>query len=47
MNKNSGSRLHSWAQLRFSIIGGLLASPPEPGKLGRQFKIRVFPAGLP
>lgn len=39
MNKNNGSRLHSWAQLRFSIIGGLLASPPKPGELGKQFKI--------
>jgi len=39
MNKNSESRLHSWGQLRFSIIGGLLASPPEPGKLGRELKI--------
>ncbi|BCL61491.1 hypothetical protein DGMP_38520 [Desulfomarina profundi] len=39
MNKNSESRLHSWAQLRFSIIGGLLASPPEPGELGRKLKI--------
>ena len=39
MNKNSGSRLHSWAQLRFSIIGGLLASPPKPGELGTQLKI--------
>ena len=39
MNKDNVSRLHSWAQLRFSIIGGLLASPPGPGELGRQFKI--------
>ena len=23
-----------WARLRFSIIGPLLASPPEPGELG-------------
>lgn len=38
MNTNNRSRLHSWAQLRFSIIGGLLASPPEPGKLGEQIK---------
>jgi len=38
MNKNSQSRLHSWAQLRFSIIGGLLASPPAPGELGKQIK---------
>jgi len=39
MNKNRQSRLHSWAQLRFSIIGGLLASPPGPGALGKQLKI--------
>jgi len=39
MNKNSQSRLHSWAQLRFSIIGGLLASPPAPGELGKQLKV--------
>jgi hypothetical protein len=38
MNKNNQSRLQSWAQLRFSIIGGLLASPPEPGELGKQIK---------
>ena len=38
MNKNSQSRLQSWAQLRFSIIGGLLASPPGPGELGKQIK---------
>jgi transposase InsO family protein len=38
MSTNNRSRLHSWAQLRFSIIGGLLASPPEPGELGRQIK---------
>lgn len=30
MNKTSQSRLHSWAQLRFSIIEGLLASPSHP-----------------
>jgi len=38
MNKKSQSRLQTWAQLRFSIIGGLLASPPEPGELGKQLK---------
>ena len=38
MNKKSQSRLQSWAQLRFSIVGGLLASPPEPGELGKQIK---------
>jgi len=39
MNKTNESRLHSWSQLRFSIIGGLLASPPGPGELGKQLKI--------
>ena len=24
---------HRWAELRFSVVGGLLSSPPEPGKL--------------
>lgn len=38
MNKNSQTRLHSWAQLRFSIIGGLLASPPEKGELGKEIR---------
>ena len=28
-----------WGQLRFSIIGGLLARPPEPGKLGEEIGI--------
>ena len=38
MSTNNRSRLSSWAQLRFSIIGGLLARPPEPGELGKQIK---------
>jgi len=38
MNKNSQFRLHSWAQLRFSIVGGLLASPPQSGELGKEIK---------
>ncbi|MCD6388089.1 MAG: DDE-type integrase/transposase/recombinase [Desulfobulbaceae bacterium] len=38
MNKTHQSKLQSWAQLRFSIVGGLLASPPEPGELGRQIQ---------
>jgi hypothetical protein len=28
-----------WGQLRFSIVGGLLARPPEPGKLGEEIAI--------
>lgn len=27
-----------WGQLRFSIVGGLLARPPEPGKLGEEIE---------
>lgn len=38
MRKNSQSRIESWPQLRFSIIGGLLASPPERGELGKKLK---------
>ena len=34
--KNS---ITDWGQLRFSIIGGLLARPPEPGKLGEEIGI--------
>ena len=29
----------TWAQLRFSIIGGLLARPPCKGQLGKQLQI--------
>ena len=29
MRTNPKARLNSWAQLRFSIIGGLLARPPK------------------
>lgn len=31
--KDLGKRLERWAHLRFSIIGGLLASPPKRGQL--------------
>ena len=31
--KDLGQRLERWAHLRFSIIGGLLASPPKRGQL--------------
>ncbi len=31
-------KITNWSQLRFSIIGGLLARPPEPGKLGEEIK---------
>ena len=32
------SRPRRWAELRFAIIGPLLASPPEPGELGEAIK---------
>ena len=34
MNESAeGSRAQRWAQLRFAVIGPLLASPPEYGQL--------------
>lgn len=39
MSKKSKGGLSSWAQLRFSIIGGLLARPPERGYLLRELEI--------
>jgi putative transposase len=39
MSKKSRGRLASWAQLRFSIIGGLLARPPKKGDLRREIEI--------
>ena len=33
MSNDSVSRWEQWARFRFSVIGGLLASPPERGKL--------------
>ena len=34
MTTGGGSRIHErWAQLRFSVIGHLLAAPPAPGML--------------
>jgi hypothetical protein len=34
MRTGDGSRIHErWAQLRFSVIGQLLAAPPAPGEL--------------
>lgn len=33
MSSKLSARVSGWAQLRFSIIGGLLASPPEHGEL--------------
>jgi len=29
---------HRWAELRFSVVGGLLSSPPEPGELQQALK---------
>ncbi len=34
--KSHKGKLSSWAALRFSIIGGLLARPPEKGELGQR-----------
>jgi putative transposase len=39
MSKKSRGGLSSWAQLRFSIIGGLLAKPPKRGNLLRELEI--------
>ena len=39
MDKKSKDWLMTWAQLRFSIIGGLLARPPMKGELGKQLQI--------
>jgi hypothetical protein len=33
------NKITDWSQLRFSVIGGLLARPPEPGKLGEEIKL--------
>ncbi len=38
MGKKSKSPALAWAQLRFSIIGGLLASPPLKGELRKELK---------
>jgi transposase InsO family protein len=38
MKEKPKARLNSWAQLRFSIIGGLLARPPRTGELGQRIK---------
>ncbi len=39
MRTNQKTRLSSWAQLRFSIIGGLLARPPQSGELRERLEI--------
>jgi putative transposase len=39
MEEKAEKKLTTWGQLRFSIIGGLLARPPEPGKLGEELKL--------
>lgn len=38
MKKNDRKGLACWAQFRFSIIGGLLANPPEKGELRRELE---------
>jgi transposase InsO family protein len=38
MSEKSQGQLSNWAQFRFSVIGGLLARPPEKGRLGQELK---------
>ena len=38
MNDLIKKGVSNWAHFRFSIIGGLLANPPEKGELGRELK---------
>lgn len=38
MSKKSKGKLTTWAQLRFSIIGGLLARPPKKGELSKELE---------
>ena len=38
MSEKTRGKLTDWAQLRFSIIGGLLASPPKRGDLQKELK---------
>ncbi len=39
MDEKPQKKLTTWGQLRFSIIGGLLARPPEKGKLGEELDL--------
>ena len=39
MGKRSNTPAITWSQLRFSIIGGLLARPPCKGQLGKELQI--------
>ena len=39
MREKPKARLSSWAQFRFSIIGGLLAKPPNIGELQKKLEI--------
>ncbi len=39
MGKKSNTVVITWPQLRFSIIGGLLARPPCKGQLGKELQI--------
>ena len=36
MDKTSPKTLQNWAVFRFSVIGGLLARPPEKGELQKE-----------
>ena len=37
-DKKTSAIVDSWGKLRFSIIGGLLASPPKRGELAKALK---------
>jgi transposase InsO family protein len=37
--ENHASRLVRWAQFRFSVVGGLLSSPPERGQLRHEVRL--------
>ncbi len=38
MSSKRGKKLIEWAHFRFSIIGGLLAKPPDKGELGKEIQ---------
>ena len=38
MSKKSKKQLRNWAHFRFSVIGGLLARPPDKGDLGKEIE---------
>ena len=38
MTEESKRTLKNWAHLRFSIVGPLLARPPDKGELAKEFE---------